>query len=69
MDFLDKTMDLEKDEYQPFRKENAKNIYMKFNSVYRFLIKKKPSMIIKRFKFLSKTKDIFDKIKVPSKRT
>ena len=40
VDYLDITMDLENDEYLPFRKENAKNIYMNFNSNHPCLIKK-----------------------------
>ena len=63
-------MDLEKDEYLPFRKENAKNIYMNFNSNHPYPIKKEiPSMIQKRLSSLSKTKDIFDKIKDPYEKT
>ena len=70
VDFLDITMDLEKDEYLPFRKENAKNIYMNFNSNHPYPIKKEiPSMIQKRLSSLSKTKDIFDKIKDPYEKT
>ena len=64
VDFLDITMDLEKDEYLPFRKENAKNIYMNFNSNHPYPIKKEiPSKVQKRLSSLSKTKEIFDKIK------
>ena len=54
-------MDLEKDEYLPFRKNNANNIYMDFNSNHPYLIKKEnPSMTQKRLSSLSKTKEIFD---------
>ena len=64
VDFLDITMDLEKYEYLPFRKENAKNIYMNFNSNHPYPIKKEiPSKVQKRLSSLSKTKEIFDKIK------
>ena len=70
VDFLDIIMDLEKDEYLPYRKENAKNIYMNFNSNHPYSIKREiPSMIQKRLSSLSKTEDIFKKIKDPYEKT
>ena len=48
VDFLDITMDLEKDEYLPFRKENTKNIYMNFNSNHPYLIKKEIAPMIQK---------------------
>ena len=59
-------MDLEKDKYLPFRKENTKNIYMNFSSNHPYQVKKEiPSMTQKRLSSLTKTKEIFDKRKVP----
>ena len=40
VDFLDFTMDLEKNIYSPFRKENTKNIFMNFNSNHPYSIKR-----------------------------
>ena len=65
VDSLDITLDLEKNEYLLFRKENAKNIYMNFNSNHSYLIKREiPLMIQKRLSSLSKTEEIFEKIKI-----
>ena len=70
VDFLDIIMDLEKDEYLPYRKENAKNICMNFNSNHPYSIKREiPSMIQKRLSSLLKTEDIFEKIKDPYEKT
>ena len=47
-----------KNEYLPFRKENAKNIYMNFISIHPYLIKREiQSMIQKRLSSLSKTEE------------
>ena len=66
VDFLDVTMNLQNDTYQPFRKENAKEMYVNFNSNHPFNIKKEiPKMIQKRLSSLSKTKEIFESTKTP----
>ena len=49
VDFLDITMDLEKDEYLPFRKKKVQNIYININSNHPYLIKREiPSMVQER---------------------
>ena len=53
VDFLDKTENLKKNKYKPFREENAKNIY-KLHFYSSISNKKIPSMIIKRLPSLSK---------------
>ena len=69
VDFLDITVDLEKDEYLPFRKENFKNIYINFNSNHPYLSKREiPSMVQKRLSSLSITEEIFERIKIPCEK-
>ena len=38
VDFLDITKDLENNKYQPYRKDNAKYIYVNYNSNHQYII-------------------------------
>ena len=49
VNFLDITMDLKNNNYQPYRKDNAKEIYVNYNSNHPYMIKKEiPNMTQKR---------------------
>ena len=62
--FLDITLDLNSDIYQPYRKPNSEILYINAKSNHPAHIKKSiPSMITKRLCSLSKTKEEFDKCK------
>ena len=64
--FLDITLDLQINIYHPFRKDNAKEIYINLNSNHPPNIKRELlSMIQRRLSYLSKNKHVFDELKTP----
>ena len=66
IDFLDITLDLQNNIYHPFRKENAKEIYINSNSNHPPNIKRElPKVIQHRLLHLSKNKHVFDEHKMP----
>merc|ERR1712055_337384 len=66
VNFLDVVMDLNNNNYHPYRKENAKEIYVNCKSNHPCVIKREiPKMIQKRLSSLSKSKDLFDIAKTP----
>ena len=66
VNFLDVVLNLNNNSYHPYRKENAKQIYVNCKSNHPGVIKREiPKMIQKRLSSLSKSKDLFDIAKAP----
>ena len=65
-DFLDVTLDLERDRYYPYRKPNDEPLYIHYQSNHPpSIIRQLPNMISKRVSDLSSSKELFDKYKEP----
>ena len=62
-------MNFENNKYQLYIKDNAKEIYVYYNSNHPYIIKREiPHMIEKNLFSVSKTKDIFDRPKIPMRK-
>ena len=69
VDFLDLTLNLKTESYQPFRKRNNNPIYIDINSYHPHqVLKQLPKSISKRLSKNSSSKEVFDKTKMLYKK-